>query len=173
MFKCGNVGRWKFNTFYCRFFRWGSGLWFCRCDSLWTAMELRLCPPTYVIGDGVRLSITPPKRYDGFGSHHFRPNLLVKCTTLTKQSHRFFSTLATTAAAGDQSATNRLIKKFVASSPKSITLNVLSNIISSHTAQPGLCSVALAVSRAFFFLFIALFLLGFREDRGEIWISRS
>lgn len=59
--------------------------------------------------------------------------------------HRFLSTLATTAATGDHSATNRLIRKFVASSPKSITLNVLSNIVSPHTAQPGLCSVALTL----------------------------
>ncbi|XP_022985638.1 pentatricopeptide repeat-containing protein At2g17033 isoform X1 [Cucurbita maxima] len=105
-------------------------------------MELRLCPPPYVIGDSVRLFSKAPKRYDGFCSYHFRPNLQVKCATLTKQSHRFLSTLATTAAAGDHSATNRLIRKFVASSPKSITLNVLSDILSSRTAQPGLCSVA-------------------------------
>lgn len=112
-------------------------------------MELRLCPPPYVIGDGVRLFLKPLKRHDGFRSYPFVPNLQVKCT-LTKQTHRFLSTLATTAATGDHSATNRLIRKFVASSPKSITLNVLSNIVSPHTAQPGLCSVALTVSRAFF-----------------------
>ena len=114
-------------------------------------MELRLCPPPYVIGDSVRLFSKAPKSYDGFCSYHFRPNLQVKCATLTKQSHRFLSTLATTAAAGDHSATNRLIRKFVASSPKSITLNVLSDILSSRTAQPGLCSVALTVSSVFFF----------------------
>ncbi|KAG6571003.1 Pentatricopeptide repeat-containing protein, partial [Cucurbita argyrosperma subsp. sororia] len=108
-------------------------------------MELRFCPPPYVIGDSVRLFSKAPKRYDRFCSYHFRPNLQVKCATLTKQSHRFLSTLATTAAAGDHSATNRLIRKFVASSPKSLTLNVLSDILSSRTAQPGLCSVALTL----------------------------
>ncbi|KAA0039321.1 PPR protein [Cucumis melo var. makuwa] len=108
-------------------------------------MELRLCPPPYVIGDGVRLLLQPLKCLDGFRSYPFLPNLQVKCTTLTKQTHRFLSTLSTTAATGDQSATNRLIRKFVASSPKSITLSVLSNIVSTHTPQPELCSAALTL----------------------------
>lgn len=114
-------------------------------------MELRLCPPPYVIGDGVRLLLQPLKCLDGFRSYPFLPNLQVKCTTLTKQTHRFLSTLSTTAATGDQSATNRLIRKFVASSPKSITLSVLSNIVSTHTPQPELCSAALTVSMASLF----------------------
>ncbi|KAJ9189505.1 hypothetical protein P3X46_000790 [Hevea brasiliensis] len=63
-----------------------------------------------------------------------------ECSALSKQGQRFFSSLAT--AAGDTSATNRLIKKFVAASPKSVALDALSNLLSPHSSYPHLSAFA-------------------------------
>lgn len=57
---------------------------------------------------------------------------------LMKQSHKFLSSLSSPALAGDPSATNRHIKKFVSASPKSVSLNVLSHLLSPHTSLPHL-----------------------------------
>ncbi|XP_006297442.2 pentatricopeptide repeat-containing protein At2g17033 isoform X1 [Capsella rubella] len=57
---------------------------------------------------------------------------------LMKQGHQFLSSLSSPALAGDPPATNRLIKKFVAASPKSVALNVLSHLLSDNTSHPHL-----------------------------------
>ncbi|PON57217.1 Smr domain containing protein [Parasponia andersonii] len=64
----------------------------------------------------------------------------IQCA-LTKQGHRFLSTLSVNA--GDPSAANKLIGKFVASSPKSISLNALSHLLSPDTTHPHLTSLSL------------------------------
>lgn len=61
---------------------------------------------------------------------------------LTKQAHRFFSSLTSTAAVDDLATANRLIKKFVASSPKSIALNALSHLLSPRNSHPHLSAIA-------------------------------
>ncbi|TYI95269.1 hypothetical protein E1A91_D02G267500v1 [Gossypium mustelinum] len=61
---------------------------------------------------------------------------------LTKQAHRFFSSLTSTAAVDDPATANRLIKKFVASSPKSIALNALSHLLSPRNSHPHLSAIA-------------------------------
>ncbi|XP_057966400.1 pentatricopeptide repeat-containing protein At2g17033 [Malania oleifera] len=73
-----------------------------------------------------------------------RPPAAVRLTTkcsLSKQGQRFLSSLAI--AADDDAAANRLICKFVASSPKSVALNALSHLLSPATAHPHLSSLAL------------------------------
>lgn len=73
---------------------------------------------------------------------------------LMKQGHRFLSSLSSPALAGDPSATDRHIKKFVAASPKSVALNVLSHLLSDHTSHPHLSFFALSVSLCFFLVSI-------------------
>lgn len=70
---------------------------------------------------------------------------------LMKQGVRFLSSLSSPALSGDPSATNRHIKKFVAASPKSVSLNVLSHLLSAHTSHSHLSFFALSVSFASFF----------------------
>ncbi|KAK7838616.1 pentatricopeptide repeat-containing protein At2g17033 [Quercus suber] len=67
-----------------------------------------------------------------------------KCA-LTKQAHRFLSTLSTTARdpSASSSATHKLIQKFVATSPKSVSLNTLSHLLTPHTSYPHLSALAL------------------------------
>ncbi|CAA7021979.1 unnamed protein product [Microthlaspi erraticum] len=78
-----------------------------------------------------------------------RTSMEVRCKAgavpLMKQSHRFLSSLSSPALAGDPSATNRHIKKFVAASPKSVALNVLSHLLSAHTSHPHLSFYALSL----------------------------
>ncbi|KAF8410352.1 hypothetical protein HHK36_002880 [Tetracentron sinense] len=76
-------------------------------------------------------------------NHHRQqaPPFVTRCA-LSKQGQRLLSTLD--AAAGDPSAANRLIRKFVASSSKSVSLNALSHLLlsSSNTIHPHLSSLA-------------------------------
>ncbi|KAG2703085.1 hypothetical protein I3843_06G113500 [Carya illinoinensis] len=73
--------------------------------------------------------------------------LSTKCT-LTKQAHRFLSTLTSTALRDSSaSAIDKLIRKFVESSPKSVALGVLSHLLSPRISQPHLSSLALPLYR--------------------------
>ncbi|KAK8626704.1 hypothetical protein V6N13_134337 [Hibiscus sabdariffa] len=88
------------------------------------------------------VTIPPP-----WNHHRLRPTPpLIKCESgglpLTKQGHRFLSSLASTAAVEDPTTANRLIKKFVASSPKSIALNALSHLLSPRNYHPHLAALA-------------------------------
>ncbi|CDY71477.1 BnaAnng37590D, partial [Brassica napus] len=92
-----------------------------------------------------RFLFTPPPQSLSQGR---REKLMeVRCKAgavpLMKQSHKFLSSLSSPALAGDPSATNRHIKKFVAASPKSVSLNVLSHLLSPHTSLPHLSFFAL------------------------------
>ncbi|KAL5561259.1 hypothetical protein UlMin_031006 [Ulmus minor] len=69
-----------------------------------------------------------------------QPSTLVLQCALTKQGHRFLSTL--TVKAGDPSATAKLIGKFVGSTPKSISLNALSHLLAPDTTHPHLTPLA-------------------------------
>ncbi|XP_024016447.1 pentatricopeptide repeat-containing protein At2g17033 isoform X3 [Eutrema salsugineum] len=79
----------------------------------------------------------------------YRTSMEVRCKAgtvpLMKQGHRFLSSLSSPALAGDPSATNRHIKKFVAASPKSVSLNVLSHLLSAQTSHPHLSFFALSL----------------------------
>lgn len=98
------------------------------------------------------LTLTIPPPWNHRRRRHFlRPTLpLIKCESggvpLTKQVHRFFSSLTSTAAVDDPATANRLIKKFVASSPKSIALNALSHLLSPRNSHPHLSAIAFPVS---------------------------
>lgn len=59
--------------------------------------------------------------------------------SLSKQGQRFLSSLAT----GAPSAANRLIRKFVTSSPKSVVLNALSHLLSPNTSHSRLAYLAI------------------------------
>lgn len=110
-----------------------------------------------------RFNFTPPQRlsqgicYWGEElsnvSCTYRTKLVVRCKAgvvpLMKQGDRFLSSLSSPALAGDPSATHRHIKKFVAASPKSVTLNVLSHLLSDQTSYPHLSFFALSVSLCF------------------------
>ncbi|KAF7126428.1 hypothetical protein RHSIM_Rhsim11G0194300 [Rhododendron simsii] len=69
------------------------------------------------------------------------PMVRVRCA-LSKQAHRFLTSLSNNAAADDTSVSNRLIRKFVQSSSKSISLNALSHLLSPQTSHPHLSSLA-------------------------------
>ncbi|KAK8481716.1 hypothetical protein V6N13_018371 [Hibiscus sabdariffa] len=95
-----------------------------------------------MIVGSLTVTIPPP-----WNHHRLRPTPpLIKCESggvpLTKQGHRFLSSLASTAAAEDPTTANRLIKKFVASSPKSIALNALSHLLSPRNSHPHLSALA-------------------------------
>ncbi|KAE8669939.1 Mitochondrial editing factor 9 isoform 1 [Hibiscus syriacus] len=95
-----------------------------------------------MIAVSLTLSIPPP-----WNHHRLRPTPpLIKCESggvpLPKQGHRFLSSLASTADVDDPITTNRLIKKFVASSPKSIALNALSHLLSPRNCHPHLSDLA-------------------------------
>ncbi|KAA3482255.1 pentatricopeptide repeat-containing protein [Gossypium australe] len=92
-------------------------------------------------------TLTIPSPWNHHGRHCLRPTPpLIKCESggvpLTKQAHRFFSSLTSTAAVDDPAIANRLIKKFVASSPKSIALNALSHLLSPRNSHPHLSAIA-------------------------------
>lgn len=112
-----------------------------------------------VLGGGLKLPLPSPLACN---PHRAPPQkltpLLPKCA-LTKQAHRFLSTLTTTTTA-TASATDKLIRKFVASSPKSVALQTLSHLLSPRTSHPHLSSLALPVSTTtqFSFIFCSLFL---------------
>ncbi|GMH04086.1 hypothetical protein Nepgr_005925 [Nepenthes gracilis] len=74
-------------------------------------------------------------------SYKPRSSLIARCA-LTKQGQRFLTSIATVAA-GDTSATSRMISKFIASSPKSVSLSTLSHLLSPNTNYPHLSSLAL------------------------------
>ncbi|KAB2043020.1 hypothetical protein ES319_D02G260000v1 [Gossypium barbadense] len=94
------------------------------------------------------LTLTIPSSWNHHHRRHcLRPTPpLIKCESggvpLTKQAHRFFSSLTSTAAVDDPATANRLIKKFVASSPKSIALNALSHLLSPRNSHPHLSAIA-------------------------------
>ncbi|PRQ25035.1 putative Smr domain-containing protein [Rosa chinensis] len=69
-----------------------------------------------------------------------KSSLQIQCA-LTKQGQRFLTKLA--ANAGDPSVANKLISKFLSSSPKSTALTTLSYLLSPHTTHPHLSSLAL------------------------------
>ncbi|CAH8327342.1 unnamed protein product [Eruca vesicaria subsp. sativa] len=83
-----------------------------------------------------------------YWGEELRTSMQVRCKAgtvpLMKQSHKFLSSLSSPAFAGDPSATNRHIKKFVAASPKSVSLNVLSHLLSPHSSHPHLSFFALS-----------------------------
>ncbi|KAK3000873.1 hypothetical protein RJ639_021103 [Escallonia herrerae] len=93
---------------------------------------------------GLQLSL--PFSWNNQRSHQGQPPprlpLVPQCA-LSKQGHRFLTSLATTSAAHDPSATNRLLRKFVASSSKSVALSALSHLLSPTTSHPHLSSLAL------------------------------
>ncbi|KAF7127922.1 hypothetical protein RHSIM_Rhsim11G0078500 [Rhododendron simsii] len=71
------------------------------------------------------------------------PNPMVRARcALSKQAHRFLTSLSNNAATDDPSVSNRLIRKFVQSSSKSISLNALSHLLSPQTSHPHLFSLA-------------------------------
>ncbi|MBA0739160.1 hypothetical protein Gogos_012456 [Gossypium gossypioides] len=93
------------------------------------------------------LTLTIPSSWNHHRRHCLRPTPpLIKCESggvpLTKQAHLFFSSLTSTAAVDDPATANRLIKKFVASSPKSIALNALSHLLSPRNSHPHLSAIA-------------------------------
>ncbi|KAG7584082.1 Pentatricopeptide repeat [Arabidopsis suecica] len=106
-----------------------------------------------------RFLFTPPQRlsqgicYLGVElsnvSWTYRTKMVVRCKAgavpLMKQGDRFLSSLSSPALAGDPSATHRHIKKFVAASPKSVALNVLSHLLSDQTSYPHLSFFALSL----------------------------
>ncbi|XP_010548125.1 PREDICTED: pentatricopeptide repeat-containing protein At2g17033 [Tarenaya hassleriana] len=96
------------------------------------------------------LLFAPPQLHGHHQYGHRRRGLRfeVRCKVtgavpLTKQGHRFISSLSSPAVAGDSSAINRQIRKFVAASPKSVALNVLSHLLSPLNSHPHLSSIAL------------------------------
>lgn len=95
------------------------------------------------------LTVTIPSPWNN-QHRYLRPTPpLIKCESggvpLTKQGHRFLSSLAATAGVSDPAAASRLIKKFVASSPKSIALNALSHLLSPRNSHPHLSALAFPV----------------------------
>ncbi|XP_057494830.1 pentatricopeptide repeat-containing protein At2g17033 [Actinidia eriantha] len=69
------------------------------------------------------------------------PTFTIRCA-LSKQAHRFLTSLATTAVTDDPSVSTRQIRKFVHSSSKSIALNALSHLLCPDTSHPHLSSLA-------------------------------
>ncbi|XP_042503789.1 pentatricopeptide repeat-containing protein At2g17033 [Macadamia integrifolia] len=88
-----------------------------------------------------RVQVSLPFSWNLHNQHKQRPPLSATIFALSKQGHRFFSSLA--AAAGDDSSTHRLIRKFVASSSKPIALDALSHLLSSDNIHPNLSYLAL------------------------------
>lgn len=73
-----------------------------------------------------------------------RPRPGPRCS-LSKQGHRFLSTLIATDS-DDISATRHLLRKFVGSSSKHVALSTLSHLVSpTTTSHYRLCSLALPV----------------------------
>lgn len=73
------------------------------------------------------------------------PLRLPPSCALSKQGQRFFTSLATSAT-GDPLVTDRLIRKFIASSSKSVALNALSHLLTPNSSHPHLSSLAFPVS---------------------------
>ncbi|KAK4477251.1 hypothetical protein RD792_016465 [Penstemon davidsonii] len=82
-------------------------------------------------GCGAQLSATPTSA----GFRHYPPFIC----TLTKQGHRFLSSLATKE---EPLAANGLLRKFIASSSKHVALTTLTHLLSPSTSHPRLSSVA-------------------------------
>lgn len=70
-----------------------------------------------------------------------RPLRLLPSCALSKQGQRFFTSLATSVT-GDPLVTDRLIRKFIASSSKSVALNALSHLLTPNSSHPHLSSLA-------------------------------
>lgn len=74
------------------------------------------------------------------------PSFQCPTANLSKQGQRFLSSLAVTR---DSKTADRLISKFVASSPQFIALNALSHLLSPDTSHPRLSSsIAFSVSKS-------------------------
>lgn len=74
--------------------------------------------------------------------HSQQPSIkCVSTTALSKKGRSFLSSLAT--SSGDSATASRLIKKFVASSPKFVALDTLSYLLSPKDSLPQLSSLAL------------------------------
>lgn len=100
-----------------------------------------------VVGLGGSLKLPLPLQYNRQQLPKKLTSSPLKCV-LTKQAHRFLSTLTTTVGdpSASASATHKLIQKFVASSPKSVSLNALSHLLSPNTSHHHLSALALPVS---------------------------
>ena len=83
------------------------------------------------------------------------PTFTIRCA-LSKQAHRFLTSLATTAVTDDPSVSTRQIRKFVHSSSKSIALNALSHLLCPDTSHPHLSSLAFPVSLSLLLLSLSL-----------------
>ncbi|XAR72672.1 hypothetical protein NMG60_11019391 [Bertholletia excelsa] len=70
------------------------------------------------------------------------PRIFVTNCALGKKGHRFLTSLVATSAPDDTSVSNRLIRKFVQSSSKSVALNTLSYLLSPDSLHPHLSSLA-------------------------------
>ncbi|KAK4798132.1 hypothetical protein SAY86_030458 [Trapa natans] len=98
--------------------------------------------------DGLRLRYPPHLPWKGGSRRHVHnvrfqfPVVLpvsVQCG-LSKQGQRLVQSLAL--AAGDAAAANRLMKKFIGGSPKSVTLNALSHFMSADAGRHNLNTLA-------------------------------
>ncbi|XP_047330386.1 pentatricopeptide repeat-containing protein At2g17033 [Impatiens glandulifera] len=95
------------------------------------------------MADCIALSITLPAKLRRYAPSK-PPSSLTICCVLNKRVDTFLSSLITTAAvANDPSVSDRVIRKFVQSSSKSIALDAFSRIISPENAHPHLSSFAL------------------------------
>lgn len=74
-----------------------------------------------------------------------QPTRLPICAALSKQGHRFLTSVATT---DDPATTARLIRKFVASSSKSVALDAISHLVTPvNTSFSRLSPLAFPVSQ--------------------------
>lgn len=93
--------------------------------------------------------ITPPWNHCARRLHNpelQRPLCQFPAASLSKQGQRFLTSLAVTR---DSKTANRLISKFVSTSPRFIALNALSHLLCPHSTHPRhLSSLALPVSHS-------------------------
>ncbi|XP_024989019.1 pentatricopeptide repeat-containing protein At2g17033 isoform X2 [Cynara cardunculus var. scolymus] len=82
---------------------------------------------------GLQLSLPPSF------NHRYKTSLRIEqpispsiCAALSKQGHRFLTSVATT---DDPATTDRLIRKFVASSSKSVALDAISHLVSPNNTS--------------------------------------
>ncbi|PIA35560.1 hypothetical protein AQUCO_03500132v1 [Aquilegia coerulea] len=72
----------------------------------------------------------PPLKWNHHHQHHHSRRLLPPACALSKHTQRLLTSLDSTS--GDTTASHRLIRKFIASSSKSIALNTLSHLLTSN-----------------------------------------
>uniref|UniRef100_A0A5B6YLB4 Smr domain-containing protein n=1 Tax=Davidia involucrata TaxID=16924 RepID=A0A5B6YLB4_DAVIN len=89
------------------------------------------------------LQVSLPLSWNHHHLRHPQPPMFTTRCALSKQGHRFLSSLAATTAANDPSATNRIIRKFIQNSSKSVALDTLCHLISPDSTHPHLSSIAL------------------------------